>query len=73
MSQQMDISGGMTPLLKYVRIRLEIQTYHSAQGYIKVLFPSKKVDKSKWGMSLYHRIHDWTDYIGLILSSPIIK
>ena len=49
MSQQMDISGGMTPLLKYVRIRLEIQTYHSAQGYIKVLFPSKKVDKSKWG------------------------
>ena len=56
MSQQMDISGGMTPLLKYVRIRLEIQTYHSAQGYIKVLFPSKKVDKSKWGMSLYHRI-----------------
>ena len=45
------------------RIRLEIQTYHSAQGYIKVLFPSKKVDKSKWGMSLYHRIHDWTDSI----------
>ena len=45
MSQQMDISGGMTPLLKIRSIRLEIQTYHSAQGYIKVLFPSKKVDK----------------------------
>ena len=55
MSQQMDISGGMTPIVFVLKFR------HTTRRRDTLLFPSKKVDKSKWGMSLYHRIHDWTD------------
>ncbi len=34
--------------------------------WIDVSIGQTQVDKSKWGMSLYHRIHDWTDSENII-------